>query len=250
VDGYAVVAPERGTLMPLPEPRVGANQALVRVVVNGICASDLATWSMPQPQYPIYLGHEPVGEVIEAGPGLSIPVGSVVTGRFGPSLAELVVAAAEDLVVVPDGLEPAHALGEPLGCVVEAFRRTPVRVGDRVAVVGVGFMGLLMLQLLARSPQAALVAIDPRADARAAALHHGADLCLDPSEVPPEFTVGDIEPIRRGVLMWLWRRPERRLLCRWRRRSYDRTACCASWGITRGLVWWTCGCGTSRRSRW
>ena len=193
MDTYAVVAPERGTLMRVPEPRVGADQALVRVVVNGICASDLATWSTPQRQYPIFLGHEPVGEVIEAGPGLSIPVGSMVTGRFGPSLAELVVAAAEDLVVIPDGLDPAHALGEPLGCVVEAFRRTPVRVGDRVAVVGVGFMGLLMLQLLARSPQAALVAIDPRADARAAALHHGADLCLDPSEVPPEFTVDDVE---------------------------------------------------------
>jgi threonine dehydrogenase-like Zn-dependent dehydrogenase len=55
-------------------------------------------------------------------------------------------------------------------------------------------MGLLMLQLLARSGQAALVAIDPRPDApRAAAFRHRADLCLDPSEMPRDFTVDDAD---------------------------------------------------------
>jgi threonine dehydrogenase-like Zn-dependent dehydrogenase len=95
----------------------------------------------------------------------------------------LAIADGADLVVVPDGLDPAYALGEPVGCVAEAFRRTPIQLGDRVAIVGLGYMGLIMLQLLARAPQAALVAIDPREDAREAALDNGADLSLDTTDV-------------------------------------------------------------------
>ena len=186
---YAVVGPERGEVVQLPDPQPSANQALVRVISNGVCASDLSTWSRPQDGYPIYLGHEPVGHVVATGLGLDVPVGTIVTGRIAASFAELALGDAADLVVVPEGLDPAYVLGEPLGCVAEAFRRTPVQLGDRVAVVGVGFMGLVMLQLLSRSPQAALVAVDPREDARAAALAHGADTALDPGEIPAPYRV-------------------------------------------------------------
>jgi threonine dehydrogenase-like Zn-dependent dehydrogenase len=173
----------------LPEPQFGVNQALLRVISNGVCASDLPTWTRPQGNYPIFFGHEPVGQVVAAGAGLDLPAGSMVTGRIAPSFAELVVGDAADLAVVPDGLDPAYVLGEPLGCVVEAFRRTPLQLGDRVAVVGLGFMGLLMLQLLARSPQSALVAVDPREDARAAAVSNGADQSLHPSDAPASYRV-------------------------------------------------------------
>lgn len=184
MQAYAVVGPERGRIVQLPEPHIGVNQALVRVISNGVCASDLPTWADPSGQYPVYLGHEPVGEVVATGPGVDIPVGTTVTGRIARSFAELAVADAADLVVVPEGVDSSYVLGEPLGCVAEAFRRTPLRLGDRVAVVGSGFMGLVMLQLLSRSPQSALLAVDPRQDARAAALRNGADASLDPADVP------------------------------------------------------------------
>ena len=191
MQAYAVVGPERGRIMQLPEPHIGVNQALVRVISNGVCASDLPAWADPHDPHPIYLGHEPVGEVVATGPGLDIPVGTMVTGRIGPSFAELAVADANDLVVVPEGVDPTYVLGEPLGCAAEAFRRTPLRLGDRVVVVGSGFMGLVMLQLLSRSPQSALLAVDPRQDARAAALRNGADACLDPAEVPAGWLDGE-----------------------------------------------------------
>src|SRR5438270_13324305 len=57
---YALIGPERGELVELPEPQAGVNQALVRVISNGVCASDLPTWAGQQGRYPIYLGHEPV----------------------------------------------------------------------------------------------------------------------------------------------------------------------------------------------
>jgi threonine dehydrogenase-like Zn-dependent dehydrogenase len=189
VRAFAVVGPGRGELLRSADPQAGVNQAVLRVISNGVCASDLPVWAGPQESYPIYLGHEPVAEVVAAGPGTDIPVGTLVTGRVAPSFADLVLADAADLVVVPEGLDPAYVLGEPLGCVAEAFRRTGVRLGDRAAVVGLGFMGLVMTQLLSRSPQSALVGVDPREDARLAALRAGADASFDPGDLPAGYTV-------------------------------------------------------------
>jgi threonine dehydrogenase-like Zn-dependent dehydrogenase len=101
------------------------------------------------------------------------------------------VAEAADLVAIPDGVPSDVALGEPLGCVAEAWRRTPVALGDRVAVVGLGFMGLCMLQMLARSALAGLVAVDLRADARAFAADLGADVVLHPDAVDDDPTLRD-----------------------------------------------------------
>jgi threonine dehydrogenase-like Zn-dependent dehydrogenase len=62
--------------------------------------------------------------------------------------AELDVCPAEHVVPVPSGAARLRALpGEPLGCAVNAVRRANVQPGDRVAVVGCGFLGLLLVQL-------------------------------------------------------------------------------------------------------
>lgn len=166
----------------LAEP--GYGEVLLRVLVNGVCASEVAEWTAgPGSAGPLALGHEPVGEVVAAGPEVSgVRVGDVVTGRVDASFTDHAVADARDLVVVPPGVEPAEALGEPLGCVVEALRRTRLDTGDRVAVVGTGFMGLVLLQLLRHAGTRQVVAIDPRPDARELALVHGADAAAAPGE--------------------------------------------------------------------
>jgi threonine dehydrogenase-like Zn-dependent dehydrogenase len=97
-------------------------------------------------------------------------------------MADLVVAEQIDVVRLPPGVPAASALGEPLGCVVEGLRRTRIDVADRVAIVGAGFMGLCLLQVLRHSWTSQIVAIDPRADAREAALSHGADIAVGPDE--------------------------------------------------------------------
>ena len=133
-----VRAPERGEL-------------LIQVIANGLCASDLPTW-LRGPSEPSTLGHEPVGRIMELGEGVeTLSVGDVVTSRLTSSFAELIVAPAEYAVAVPPGLPYEVGIGEPLGCVVEAMRRARLDAGDRVAVIGVGFMGLCLLQLLATS---------------------------------------------------------------------------------------------------
>ncbi|MBO0870294.1 MAG: alcohol dehydrogenase catalytic domain-containing protein [Micromonosporaceae bacterium] len=171
-----LAGPRRSRIDTAEVPEPGPAQILVRVLANGVCASELPGWQAgPAGPEPVALGHEPVGRVVAVGAGVRTPaVGDLVTGRLGSSFAELVVARAQDAVPVPPGLSPAAAVGEPLGCVVEAVRRSRVDVGDRVAVVGLGFMGLCLLQVLATSPVAELVAVDPRQQARERAVHYGA----------------------------------------------------------------------------
>jgi threonine dehydrogenase-like Zn-dependent dehydrogenase len=189
----AVVGSRRSAVSSRPIPDCEAGQVLVRVIVNGVCASDLTEWQSDPPVDPLLLGHEPVGEVVAVGPGVdTCDIGDLVTGRIDPSFSDFALADQTDLVKVPAGLTPDAALGEPLGCIVEALRRTPLEVGDRIAVVGAGFMGLCLLQLLRHTPSSLIVAIDPRADARAHALRHGADTAADPAAL-------NLDPFRAGA---------------------------------------------------
>jgi threonine dehydrogenase-like Zn-dependent dehydrogenase len=120
---------------------------------------------------------------------------------FAPAFSELAVAHADNLLKLPDGVAFEHALGEPLACLVNAQRRTPVELADRVAIVGLGFMGLGMLQLLKLRGPREIVAIDPREEARAKAFELGATSVYHPDDVPPALTLTDWADWRgpRGV---------------------------------------------------
>jgi L-iditol 2-dehydrogenase len=170
------------TLPPPAEP--GPNELLVQVILNGVCASDLPTWAHgPHGYGATTLGHEPVGRVVAVGPGVDTPaVGDIVTGRLPHSFADLIVARAADAVIVPGNLALGAAVGEPLGCIVEALRRSRVDVGDRVAVIGLGFMGLCLLQLLNASAVGDVTAIDTREESRKQALANGAAAAYEPME--------------------------------------------------------------------
>ena len=160
-----------------------AGQVLVKVSQVGICASELADWQNGPGagDPPIEVGHEPFGTIHSVGAGVEgLEPGQPVTGRLVPSLADYVYADPADVVAVPDGVD--LPLGEPLGCVVEGYRRAVPEPGARTVVVGLGFMGLVMVQLLAASPTAAVWAIDPRSDARDVARRTGATRTFAPDD--------------------------------------------------------------------
>jgi propanol-preferring alcohol dehydrogenase len=56
---------------PVPLPRAGAGQVVLRVRACGVCRTDLhvADGELPSPKLPLILGHEIVAEVVECGPG-------------------------------------------------------------------------------------------------------------------------------------------------------------------------------------
>jgi threonine dehydrogenase-like Zn-dependent dehydrogenase len=166
-------------------------QVLVRILATGVCASELHAVMDPQPSYPLLIGHEPIGIVEAIGAGVEgFSTGMRVTGGFGPAFADTVLADHRHLVPVPPNLSLEDSIGEPLGCVMEARRRTHVQASDRIALVGVGYMGLLMLQVLMVTGAGPVTIIDPREDARRSALASGATEALAPVGVTPDLHGG------------------------------------------------------------
>jgi threonine dehydrogenase-like Zn-dependent dehydrogenase len=164
----------------------------VELVSSGVCATDLYSWLHATPGANLRLGHEPAGIVRAVGVGLlNVTVGDRVTGRFGPAYADYVLAKTDEMIRVPDNVPLDLVLGEPLGCLVEAERRTGARLGDTIAVVGLGFMGLGMLSLLAKRGPSRLVAIDVRRDALDKAEELGATEAYTTDEVPANYRVTD-----------------------------------------------------------
>lgn len=183
-----LVAPRTSEVVESSTPEPGFGEVVLDVKVCGVCASELHPWMDEQPQYPARRGHEPAGVVRAVGDGVTrFAVGDRVTGLCAPSFSDVAVARENDLLSIPKGVAFEYALGEPLACLVNAQRRTPVQLADQVALIGLGFMGLGMLQLLKLRGPRRIIAIDPREDAREKALELGADEAYHPDDVPERY---------------------------------------------------------------
>ena len=140
-----VAAPGAATLEDAPLREPGAGEVLVRVEGCGVCGSNVPVWEgRPWFEYPLppgAPGHEAWGVVEETGDRVAV----LGDGGF----AEYLVARSDEVVRIPDELAGEPVPGEPLACVMNVFRRSKIRPGERVAVLGVGFLGALLVQLAA-----------------------------------------------------------------------------------------------------
>jgi 2-desacetyl-2-hydroxyethyl bacteriochlorophyllide A dehydrogenase len=166
----------------VPVPVPGPDDALIEVERVGLCGTDVEFFTGEMPYlhsghaaFPLRLGHEWSGRVIEAGNNVSADwIGHRVTGDtmvgegscrlcqtgrqhlcekrtetglFGlpGALAEYVCVPARSLHRLPDAVDPAlGALVEPGGNALRAARAAEVRVGEPLLVVGPGTIGLLV----------------------------------------------------------------------------------------------------------
>lgn len=192
-----VIGPRRSEIVSAPDPIPTPSQVVIDVLACGVCTSDRTPWrEQGTPDAPVRLGHETVGRISAVGdPHGRWSVGEVVTGLGGDGFATKVTLGADSILRVPAGFAPEHVIGEPLADLEEALSRTGIRPGDRVAVVGLGFMGLGLVQLAAARLPGLLVAVDPNPAARARALALGAHEAHRPDELPAAFTsaTGDRE---------------------------------------------------------
>jgi threonine dehydrogenase-like Zn-dependent dehydrogenase len=156
------------------------------------------------------MGHEPSGVIEQVGERVhSLQIGqrvAVLPTGSGPftqytngAYAETVVAPQERVAPIPEGLSFAEAIGEPIACLVSAAERSGVRLGDRVAVVGCGFMGLALLQLVALRGPREIIAVDIRPEALENGLRFGADRALQPEEIDPGDKLVKWEQFGQGV---------------------------------------------------
>jgi threonine dehydrogenase-like Zn-dependent dehydrogenase len=188
-----LVGPRRSQVVEAPDPEPGPGEVVVRVLASGVCASEVLAWRTGTAG--TRLGHEVTGQVEAVGPGVTTrSVGELVTGLAGRGFSELVVTREDRLLPVPTDVAPEASLGEPLCCVVNAVRRSRVVLGDRIAIVGLGSMGLSVLQVARLEGPSHILAIDVRAEARALALQAGADAACEPSQVAPDLLAGRDRP--------------------------------------------------------
>ena len=163
----------RGDLAP------GAGEAVVRVSASGLCGTDYRIWSGDRPvTYPLIMGHEFIGEVAAVGVGVHAlrpgqrvavepnfscgvcplcregnrnlclsrtAVGIDVNGGF----SEQACVPVRCCWPAPTGISDDQLmLAEPLAVVVRAVGRADTAAGESAAVLGVGALGLLAIQLL------------------------------------------------------------------------------------------------------
>jgi threonine dehydrogenase-like Zn-dependent dehydrogenase len=148
----------------LPEP--GPGQVRVRLEGCGVCASNLTPWAGPEwmqfPTEPGALGHEGWGVVDAVGTSVSeVLLGDRVAFLSGKAYAEYDVAEASQVVKLSDALRALDLPLEPFGCAFNIFRRSDIREGQTVAIVGVGFLGAILVGLAARAG-ARVIAISRR----------------------------------------------------------------------------------------
>ena len=136
------------------DPRPGEVQ--VEVAACGICSWDLQTFKAGGAAPP---GHEGVGYVAKLGAGVTgLEIGQRVAGGGFGRLCNL---PARRVYPIPEsGLSDQHWVVEPVSCVVTGMDHCQLKAGERLAMVGCGFMGLMMIQGLAGGRADQLIALD------------------------------------------------------------------------------------------
>ncbi|WP_051331052.1 zinc-dependent alcohol dehydrogenase [Aneurinibacillus terranovensis] len=175
--------PEPGfvEVIDVPIPQIKPDEVLVKVESTGICGTDilLADWKYTgrnPVKPPITLGHEGAGVVVEVGsevhnlkPGDRVGMEALLgCGKcyycrkgyvnlcpdwnhlgidFNGTFAEYIAFPAIGTHLLPESVSfDQAAFLEPISIIVHAMENNPVTVGDTVAIVGPGPLGLFTLQ--------------------------------------------------------------------------------------------------------
>lgn len=196
----------------IPQPKPGAGEVLVRVRACGIDGTDLKLLDGfgYAPQLPFIMGHEIAGEVARLGAGvtgfapgdrvavynfltcgccfycriardqLCLNMGGVVGVLDVPGgYAEYVCLPARQLIALPNDVSYADGATccDAGMTALHAVDRADARIGDSVLVIGVGGVGSLVTQLLAKAG-ARVIAVDIDAEKEQWARSQGASVFL------------------------------------------------------------------------
>jgi alcohol dehydrogenase len=177
---YAIVLTDRGPILEndYPQPVPQAGEALIRVRLVGICATDLALINGYKGGFRGVLGHEFVGEVVDAPDApewsgrrvageINIGCGTCSLCRGGlakhcrqrrslgiinkdGAMAEMLTLPVANLHEIPEGVSDEQAVfAEPLAAALEILEQVQITPEMRVYVLGSGKLGALIAQVIA-----------------------------------------------------------------------------------------------------
>ena len=132
-------------------------------------------------QYPVPLGNMGVGEVVELGPGVTQLKEGDRIFAYGAFREEHVWPETARRLPADVPWQAAVCL-DPADFALGAVRDGHVRIGDAVAVSGLGAISLMAVQFCRLAGAHPIIALDPLANRREAARACGADLVLDPTQ--------------------------------------------------------------------
>jgi L-iditol 2-dehydrogenase len=159
-------------------PEVGPSDILVRASACGICSGDIMPWYIKR-KAPLVLGHEPVGTVEQTGADARgfkrgervfvhhhAPCFQCAACRRGEyvqcptwratninpgGMSEFFLVSATnqlDTLRLPDSVADADGvLIEPAACVVKSMRRSGLKAGETILIIGLGIMGMMHVKL-------------------------------------------------------------------------------------------------------
>lgn len=193
-----------------PVPEIGPGELLLKTRACGLCGGETMAWYKSEPKV---LGHEPSGEVVEVGAGVSdYRVGDRVfvnhhvgrvnshlsrrghftrdpfykTMRLDPGgVCEYFRVTAQHLAmdthILPESISDEEAVTiEPWSCVLSGLKVCGIQPGDTVAVVGAGFMGQGFVHLAPLFGAGKVVALDFSDWRLEKARHFGATHTINP----------------------------------------------------------------------
>lgn len=172
-------APQTVTVEELELPEPGKAEVRIRLEGSGVCASNIPVWEgrdwFDYPITPGEPGHEGWGVIDKVGRDVtSWKVGDRVTALTYNAYATHDIAKEDSIVKLPASLNGKPFPGEPLGCAMNIFNRSDIQKGQKVAIVGSGFLGTLLVQL-AKSAGAEVIAVSRREFSLDTAKKAGAD---------------------------------------------------------------------------
>ena len=148
-----IAAPGQIELSEVTFPEPAAGEVRVRIEGCGVCASNVPVWQgKPWFEYPLEAGapgHEAWGFVDALGDGVTnVARGDRVALLSSHGFAAYDFAVASEVVQLPAALNDQPMPAEALGCAVNIFRRSAIASGQTVAIIGIGFLGTLLTQLV------------------------------------------------------------------------------------------------------
>ena len=207
------------------KPKPGIKECLIKVLACGICGTDRHIYHGEYPSAkPVILGHEFGGVIEEVGSSSKFKVGQVVSvdpnivcgtcpdcvaerTAFCPDLTALGVninGGLAEYVLTPDSqiypvkadLNPLHlAFIEPLACSIRGLDLANLKGGEKVAVLGGGVIGLLVVQLAKLAGASEIVLITRQKFRRDVALKIGATRVIDPTSEDVNTAVTNMDVV-------------------------------------------------------
>ena len=175
--------PKKSKLIEADKPVItNDDELIIKLKYCGVCMSEHYDWSVAYEGQTF--GHEPIGIVEEVGSNVkNFKAGDRVSGLFAGN-AEYVKARECDVFVIPDDVLDEDAVLEPLSCLISAVSKVKIPViGEKVAVVGCGYMGCGAISLL-KLRGAYVVGVDINPKSLENAKKYGADEVYTPDDLP------------------------------------------------------------------